>query len=245
MPQSPLGNLPLRSLPYKSRITDQYGSEGKNYVLVAFNPGYSLQASELNEIQELFFLNQSLHLRMLANWSQKGYPNIPFWDGLIPLNPDDVSVSSSTVSTTGAAIAEFTINPGWFLWTDSESKLSFWIYFDQSVTQTLSTSPGTQVSQEYSEYIGFDIDTQQILCCPAADCGSNDDTLRDNSSGSSENFFTCGASRLKANFKDNTLQIRDAIASTFYPIVKITVTPSSTGFTSSITWMDDQTLRSE
>ena len=241
MPQSPLGDLPLSSSPYNSRITSQYGSEDKNYVMVAFNPGYALQASELNEIQELFFLNQSLTTRMQGIWSQKGYPKNPFWEGLIPLDPDDVTTGDLSIFANGSVSVPVTINSGWFLWTDSESKLSFWIYLNSSASQTMSTSPAGSVTTEYIEYIGFDITKETIICCPTTDCGENDETLRDNSSGSSENFFTCGASRIKATI-DPTLEIRDAIASNFYPILKITVTPSGGSFTATVTYMDGQTL---
>ena len=50
--------FPLKGTPFYSRISDQLTSDPViNYYAIAFNPGYPLQASELNEFQELFFLN--------------------------------------------------------------------------------------------------------------------------------------------------------------------------------------------
>ena len=78
--------------------------------MLAFNPGYALQAAELNEIQELFFVNQNLTQRMNANWirinsGQTTAFTAPFWEGLIPLKPEYVIVTRT--SAIDAAIVEF------------------------------------------------------------------------------------------------------------------------------------------
>lgn len=228
MSLTPIGSLPLRIIPYNSRINSLYDRESKNYVLVAFNPGYALQASELNEMQELFFINQSLNTRMMANWTGNEY-NIPFWEGLIPLAPsnsesedNNVIIRNSSITTGGEAQFQVEINPGWFYWTDYTSKLSFWIRYNLTTIQTFSTSLGGNGG---TEFIGFDINTKYILCCPSINCGENDNTLRDNSTTGGENFFTCGASRVKAEFVN--LDIRDSISNTFYPIFSVTVDPNA------------------
>ena len=103
-------SFPLNKTPYHSRVST-HAEAGKNYSMLAFNPGYALQAAELNEIQELFFVNQNLTQRMNANWirinsGQTTAFTAPFWDGLIPLNPDYVSVTLT--SPINSAIVEFT-----------------------------------------------------------------------------------------------------------------------------------------
>lgn len=240
MPRNPLGTLPLSVIPYNSRITDQYGSLNKNYYIIGFNPGYALQASELNELQELFFLNNSLTLRQSALWSV-GY-KIPFWEGLIPLNPNSPFSSLPLVDTSGTVTVTLTAPSGWYLWTDYSSGLSFWIYLDQDVTQEFQTGLGVG-----SEYVGFDITKELILCCPTSTCTSTqDETLRDNSQGTAENFFTCGASRFKVSFSAE-MDIRSAVdstdSSTFYPIFKITKTDTPEGFVGKVTYYDGQDVR--
>jgi len=233
MPKSPLGNLPLSVSPYNSRINSEYGSEDKNYYLIGFNPGYALQASELNELQELFFLNQTLTQKFNLFWSRSSY-SITHWDGLVPLNHYYVASTEPQPSEDGTISLNVNISQGWYLWTDSESKLSFWIYNKN----TYSSEPFT-TSGNAEEYIGFEVEKELILCCPTADCSdTQDQTLRDNSSGSTENFFTCGASRLKATIGD--LVIRNAIASNFYPILKITRTLTGQGYKAEVTFFDDQ-----
>lgn len=218
MPNSPLGNLPLADLPYNSRITSEYGSENKNYYMLAFNPGYALQASELNEIQELFFMNQSLSVRMNKNWKIAGF-DYPYWEGLVPLSP--AGITTSTPSTTGVqATVSVTIKPGWFLWTDRTSKLNFWIYSNTSYTKTFTTTnSGTQI-------IGFDINKKTITCCPTSTCSdTQDSTLRDNSSGDPDTTLSCGASRLLAGVSGapdiRTEPTSGGFTTTFYPLLKL------------------------
>lgn len=241
MPRNPLGTLPLSTIPYNSRITDEYGSANKNYYIIGFNPGYALQASELNELQELFFLNHSLSTRQFALWSSSAY-KIPFWEGVIPLDPNSAYSSLPGVDSSGTATATFTALAGWYLWTDYSSGLSFWIYLNTDISQEVETGVG-----EGSEYIGFEMTKTLILCCPTSSCSdTQDESLRDNSQGSSENFFTCGASRFKVSFPTEMV-IRSAVdtsdTSNFYPLFKITKTDSATGYVAKVSYYDGQELR--
>lgn len=231
----PLGTpLPLRNNPYNSRVQSQLnvsGSNVKNYYMIAFNPGYALQASELNEIQELFYIHESLTCRMYGNWQDEAYSKIPFWEGLIPLNPNFITILSTPTiiidPTDGQQAVSFTvsISQGWYLWTDSESKLSFWISNPFNNTITLSV--------KNNEYIGFEVLKQTINCCQSQPCPEgSDETLRDNSQGSTENWFTCGASRLSAKVLSDSsgtssfagnVTVRNTIASNFYPILKVSI----------------------
>ncbi len=73
-------SFPLSPSPYFSRAEDQrVAFDGgtdfdrvKNYQSIAFRPGFSLQASELNEIQEHFQMQLTLSIAMMNNWICSG-----------------------------------------------------------------------------------------------------------------------------------------------------------------------------
>tara|TARA_Y100001973_G_C5206866_1_gene342079 strand:+ start:2449 stop:3492 length:1044 start_codon:yes stop_codon:yes gene_type:complete len=83
--------FPLGATPYNSRVESQelawsddnssglVGAAPKNYQMIAFRPGFPLQASELNEIQEHMMLQMTLHTTMMHNWITSG-PG-PLWAG--------------------------------------------------------------------------------------------------------------------------------------------------------------------
>ncbi len=92
-PDQEATNWPLRPSPYNSRIEDQeIDFEGgssedgpTNYQFVAFRPGFSLQASELNEMQEHAQLQLTLTINMYHNWITSGQTSL--WD---QFNPNSV-----------------------------------------------------------------------------------------------------------------------------------------------------------
>jgi hypothetical protein len=105
---------------------------------------------------------------------------------------------------------------------------------DQSLSSTLITTTAN------TEYIGLEISKNIITCCPAAECSdTQDSTLRDNSQGNTENFFTCGSARLGITF-GSELVIRSGIASNFYPILKLI--PNTQLQTATVTFYDGQTV---
>lgn len=72
-------SFPLSPSPYYSRTEDQnvdfsgeISDPSKNYQFVSYRPGFSLQASELNEIQENFQMQMSLTIAMMHNWITSG-----------------------------------------------------------------------------------------------------------------------------------------------------------------------------
>jgi len=232
--KTPFGtNLPLSEAPYYSRISNQTDN-GKNYYLTAFNPGYALQASELNELQEIFFVNQNLSQRTNANWSNAGY-KIPFWEGCIPLNPSSVSISQVTTANSSSTFT-VTLANDWYLWTEKTSKMSFWIYNNLSTTSfSFTTTSGVGPT----EYVGFTVTNELIDCCQAANCDVNQDsTLRDNSNGLSDTYYTCGASRKKASIT-NAIILSATTSSTFFPLFNVTLTNSTTA---SFKFMDNQEI---
>lgn len=73
-PSFPLASADGR--PYNSRVEDELifneGEHPKNYQFVGFRPGFPLQASELNEIQEHYQLQLTLTINMMNNWITSG-----------------------------------------------------------------------------------------------------------------------------------------------------------------------------
>ena len=232
--KTPFGTtLPLTEAPYYSRMSTNIDND-KNYYLTAFNPGYALQASELNEIQELFFTNLNLTQRMNYNWANAGY-KVPFWSGCIPLNPNSVRVTASTTSNSSSTFT-LTVENDWYLWTEKNSNMSFWIYNDLPTTSFNFT---TTVGVASTEYVGFSISNETINCCQAATCESTQDSnLRDNSSGFSDTYYTCGASRKKATMSD-VIILQATTASTFFPLIKVTIDSATE---STFKYMDDQNI---
>lgn len=232
--KTPFGtNLPLTESPYYSRISNNTDND-KNYYLTAFNPGYALQASELNEIQETFFFNMNLTQRMNASWTNAGYKP-PFWNGCIPLYFDNVRITSSTTTNSNCTFT-VAIDNAWFLWTEKNSNMSFWIHNDLTTTSfTFTTTSGLGST----EYVGFEIANETITCCQSENCNPDQDSgLRDNSSGLSDTYYTCGASRKKATMND-VLILTSTTSSTFFPIFSVTI---DTATSASFKFLDLQNL---
>jgi len=199
-----VATFPLDKSPFYSRISTQIAaSPAKNYYAIAFNPGYPLQASELNEVQELFFINNTLSNRFSSIWQARG-SNIPYWNGMIPLDPTYISLTNVT-NTSGNWTGNITISNGWYLWNNPNSNLGFWIYLDETVSGTFDIPFGD------TKYIGFTVLDQVISCCSSSTCSeTQDEDIRDNSSGFPGGYLTCGASRLKATINP-AIDIRDTI----------------------------------
>jgi hypothetical protein len=200
-------SFPLNKSPYLSRVS-VHGEELKNYTMLAFNPGFALQAAELNEIQELFFLNLNLSQRLNANWirfnnGQTTPYSAPYWEGLIPLSPDYLTISNTTFGTAASPSFEltYTLSQGWYLYTDKISKLSFWVWNDTTLTETISGVVTT--------YAGLNTTTSYVDCCQTDDdCDNKDRTLRD-ASQSSYQDFTCGSSRFKVTVDGTDMQFTE------------------------------------
>lgn len=195
--------FPLKSSPFYSRISDQLDDEPtKNYYAIAFNPGFPLQASELNELQEIFFINNTLSSILSSSWQSIAY-NIPSWTGLIPLSPSNIEITNA-VNIAGIWTGNISISSGWYLWGDPVSKLRHWLYLSSDISETFSIAQGT------TRYIGLKVTKEIVKCCTSSTCSDTEDSdLRDNSNGFPGNSLTCGASRLKASI-DTSIDIRDS-----------------------------------
>lgn len=197
---SPFTSLPLKVKPYYSRVSSQTA----NYPLIAFTPGYALQASELNEVQENFFIQQSLTNGMMANWPLTGETGTgtlgyPMWNGAVPFASTQVQYVNSTL----------TVNAGWYLVTFSNS-LKIWIYKD--TTSTVSITGAGQV--------GLTIDSPVFVPCSIVQ-GEEGYAFTDNSSGLN-NQNSCGAHRYKITIP-NSLQYTIGSQTTTYPVANVVV----------------------
>lgn len=216
MTTPPFGpTTPLSESPFLSRLPlftlNTGGAAVNNYPLVAFKPGFPLQAAELNEIQENFAIQQTLSNTLLTNWltygtsaELTGHPTDvytgPGWNGAIPLDPAYITASAAGVV---AGI-------GWYLITLPVSNLKFWIYNDTIFpANSLATTPGY--------YFGFSISSAFIPCSNTeSDAGWS---FNDQSSGNFESS-TCGANRFKITI-DNVLATATLPAG-FVPITRVT-----------------------
>jgi hypothetical protein len=174
---------------YNSRISE-FLSRPVNYVFTGFKPGYALQASELNELQEQFFLQQTLSNRCVFNWlTYTGTPK-PFWEGCTPLSPTQIDVSNS-----GPNI-QINLSAGWYYITDKRysssgiylnSGIGFWIYSSALTLDVLKDAVSTNPSSPSK--IG-------LIYSFASKNTSDDETLNDNSNSTNVIMEVPGADRI-------------------------------------------------
>ena len=222
-------NTPLKNAPYYSRVGNTNlidSTDNVNYPMLAFKPGYALQASELNEIQDNFYVQKTLSDNLLQNWWKTG-TNLtltgstveslygPGWEGAIPLTPNQLQFNDLGTlfyfsNATGYGTKQ------WFLVTDPNTKFKFWAVIDIA---TLNASILAKGSLPAITYVGIKIESSFVSCSSTeTDPGY---IFNDNSSG---NYIqnTCGASRFKIKLKaTGGIVAQTSITSDFLPILKI------------------------
>lgn len=216
---------PLKNAPYYSRVgdTNLINSESVvNYPILAFKPGYALQASELNEIQDNFYVQKTLSDTLLQNWWKTG-SNIsltgnsieplygPGWEGAIPLSPTQLELDDLIVFLGFKGSSRFQ----WFLVTDPLTRFKFWTVIDIFTASAIRLPRQTLPP---ITYVGIKLQTSYVNC-------SSVDTdpgyiFNDNSSG---NYIqnTCGASRFKVNLGTQGFITQTTLTSDFLPIFKV------------------------
>lgn len=186
-------NFPLSEYPYNSRteFSQVLNVTPKNYVMHGFRPGFPLQASELNEIQEMAAMESGLYMTMNYYWKD----NLPGWLGTCPLWPEKVLpevdifgpstnlIEKTTTSTTVKIYA----NKGWYNIYSRQTGFRHWVYLNTDLeTQDLDPDPTN------TQYIGFNISYEQVNA-------NTDSTLYDNSSTNLVAGTPAGANRIKIN----------------------------------------------
>jgi hypothetical protein len=211
----PEGNIfPLSGNPYWSRVNlfEIQGATAKNYAFLGFKPGLPLQASELNEIQEIKSLNDTLTATMYSSWpvylpSHTGSNPLygPGWNGTTPLYPqfDGENTTVNMVGYTGNVIS---IREGWYLVTVKTSNLKHWVYLESGYTRAIPTGITTN-------YLGFTAYYETVK-------PTQDPSLYDNSTGI--NLITgaaAGADRIKVTILP-PFWTTDKSSPNFSPITK-------------------------
>lgn len=198
----PLDDLPLKETPYRSRATWSHAT-GRDNKFIAFADRRPLQASELNELQEIHASTQSLHLRYNANWKNSRYSLIPSWTGLMPIDPDNVIISTLEGNGDDLRI-NLLVKKGWYL---SRRKgfdfLNRWLYLSNDIQGDFIYN---NVEPSYTKYIGFEFHSFRSQCLNVGTYtlpeGQTQELksaeYRDNSQDYetiAENENTCGADR--------------------------------------------------
>jgi hypothetical protein len=167
--------FPLNGITFGSRVQSHIDSN-KNYILLGFKPGFPLQASELNEIQEHFFVQQTLTTEMVFNWANNGLSG-PAWQGATPIKPELLDRTSSTV----------VLSPGWLFIKNQNfiGGMGTWIYNPNSYSFSVNTGSDTTY--------GIAVKIEEISA-------TTDTSLNDNSGGNRNIYSvsrTEGANRIK------------------------------------------------
>lgn len=226
--------FPLTNYPYSSRSwgSNVDSTTKKNYNFVGFKPKSRLQASELNELQEIFAMQNTLNLNMIREWFNELNGTTcdgPAWNGATPLFPK-AHPSGGTFEAlvgytyTGTGGITLTFNEGWYLIT-LDSGIKQWIYLNSEKNTNIVP---TSTIQYYS---GISFSSEYIDC-------TEDTSLLDNSSGSPSQSI-CGADRYQINFTTAGITgVTGFNEGTFQKIVKFTLT----GSTLSVSYINGLTI---
>lgn len=199
----------------------------EKYTLIGFNPGEALQASELNEIQNDFYLQQTFNNTILFNWfkmppnwnvitgysSDRYYPTI--WHGAVPLNP--IQMQADNVD--GSILLTF--KSGWYgIWDRSFYK---WIKSSSDRTLSLIISE-LLMNEQYSVCVSVASTTVLV----SQDPNNEGYGLNDNSLGVISSL-TGGASRIRYNINEIRAFEASEVPSNFLILCKLTKFQEPTG----------------
>lgn len=189
---APFGDQFILDTPTYGSRTSDFISRPVNYFITGFKPGFALQASELNELQEQFYVQQTLSNRCIFNWlSDTTVSRKPFWEGCTPLATNLVSITNNTNSIT------FTFSAGWYYLNDKtytsenikvNSGFGIWIYNSQATSTTIEKT-SVQASSNPSK-LGFVYVKDYIS-------SSDDETLNDNANSTNVLMSVPGADRIQ------------------------------------------------
>jgi hypothetical protein len=211
-------NFPLYSAPFNSRIQSQMDST-KNYFLVGFKPGFPLQAAELNELQEIFYTQQTLTQNMFANWHD--YPHLQQggtsmtatpWSGCTPLSPSLVS------KTTSGGKTSVTMGVGWYLIKDPSINggLGVWVY-NSTLSTPVSGYDGNGPATLDGDY-GIIVKLVTVNCTTSSTPTSTEDRSLQDGTGISVVNGPCGAARIQMQIVGFGKSGTQGTGETFLPI---------------------------
>lgn len=197
-------NFPLRSTPFKSRVQDNLNLN-KNYFAIAFKPGFPLQASELNEIQEIFYTQQTLNNTLRTTGWTGGVP----WSGATP-----VSKGTVTFGLTGNVV----LNSGWYHVQSPSINggVGVWAYNNSAKGITIShtETTGTPLGFKY----GFIVKTTTIECPSTGTPSTTEDVSLQDQSNYNVIGGPCGAARIRLDFIRGGLTGSQGAGEVFVPI---------------------------
>lgn len=213
-------DFPLKNYPYRSRVASQFDA-AKNYYAVAFKPGFPLQAGELNEMQELFYAQQTLTQTLAANWHNMEYLqqlNVSMtetpWNGCTPLSADLIGYSDPD-----SGPLTITAKAGWYLLKKDtfNGGLGVWVYNpqDTAILTEYSITSSVAVDGDY----GIIVKPVEVNCTTnATELTYEDRTLQDASNINVING-PCGAARLKMEIVGFGRSGTQGTGETFLPII--------------------------
>jgi len=203
-------SFPLSIAPYKSRISGLIfpglaGDAAKNYPYVAFKPGFPLQASELNEMQEMLILQTNLNTTFIARFfsqnneeptSENSIASYTLYgNGYLDETP------GFTITSSGGTI-EIVLNIGWICLL--YNGMRYWIYNEFNREITVSRS---DFSSSSTKFIKLNTSLQYIPC--SSDENVEGWILNDNSDNTFESG-TCGANRIKLRLADTPITVTNS-----------------------------------
>lgn len=178
--------FPLKEDPFRSRTETQINNS-KNYYGLAFKAGFPLQASELNELQEIFYVQSTLNNLLpttQAGWTAGTVP----WNGCTPF-------SSALITSSGTSNITATADVGWYLVekTDVNGGLGVWAYNATAQTIITGFTGATGTTGDY----GMIVKPTVIYCTTNNPAGTTQDRTIQDSQNINIINGPCGADRLK------------------------------------------------
>lgn len=182
------GGFPFNQSAYRSRVEAQTDAS-KNYYAVAFKAGYPLQASELNEMQEIMYVQNTLTSNLQTVSSGWTAGTVP-WNGCTPLTSGLITAAGTTSITATGAI-------GWYhvKHTNTNGGFGVWVYNSTAKTIVSGFTGATGTTGPF----GIVVKPVTISCTTNSTAGTTQDRTLQDSYHMNITNGPCGADRLKLN----------------------------------------------
>lgn len=190
--------FPLSLPPYNSRnnqfstafsIIEGDGEQFLNFPLIAFTPGFPLQAQELNELQENWEIQSSYDTEFLQNYFGSAGVQTPSTYGsnsalfIQPSSDVTTVINGDTVTITASNVVSV-----------YDNGMRYWIKINPITNSVTLTSASVR-------FLKLDATIEYIPC--SSDSSSIGFYFNDNSSGNFDSG-TCGASRVRVSAETST-----------------------------------------